>query len=54
MTTAETQEVILKDLISRLAHRLKREPTEDEVLEFIMGDTEERTIIWNKVNEENN
>ena len=42
----------LEKIISDLWDRLDREPTEDEVYDFIFGDDNARQTIWNK-NKEN-
>ncbi|AVO25306.1 hypothetical protein SEA_ODESZA_66 [Gordonia Phage Odesza] len=45
----ETESAIAA-IISALAKRLGREPTEDEVYNFIMGDSSTQNYIWNKEN----
>ena len=38
----------MKALVVTLWYRLKREPTVDEVMQFISGDETMRLAIWNK------
>lgn len=43
----------LEILIGSLTERLGRIPTEDEVMDFINGDEETRSNIWNQNIKEN-
>lgn len=41
-------ESIMQSIISALADRFGREPTEDEVYDLVMGDAHTQNYIWNK------
>lgn len=47
MRSEEEQKEDIKILVQGLAERFGREPTEEEVMEFIMGDQSTRDRIWN-------
>lgn len=40
----------MQSIISALAARFGREPTEDEVYDFVTGDSMTQNHIWNKEN----
>ena len=46
----DRQQKAIASLMQILATRFGREPTEDEVFDFIMGNAKTRNYIWNKEN----
>jgi hypothetical protein len=49
MNNEEISDNRIRIIIHRLTARFGRQPTEDEVYDFIMGDEETRLKIWNQV-----